>query len=58
MNNSTKEYFKEGEIIFRPKLANTLETIANNGAEVFYNGSLAKDIVSDIREAGTTFFYN
>lgn len=42
----------EGDIIKMPKLANTYETIASEGADAFYTGSLAKQIIDDIRGAG------
>ncbi|XP_014816837.1 PREDICTED: gamma-glutamyltranspeptidase 1 isoform X1 [Calidris pugnax] len=42
----------EGDIIKMPKLANTYETIANEGADAFYKGSLARQIIDDIRSVG------
>ncbi|NXG82239.1 GGT1 hydrolase, partial [Stercorarius parasiticus] len=39
----------EGDIIKMPKLANTYETIASEGADAFYTGSLANQIIDDIR---------
>ena len=42
----------EGDIIKMPKLANTYETIASEGADAFYTGSLAKQIIDDIHSVG------
>ncbi|NXN33793.1 GGT1 hydrolase, partial [Nycticryphes semicollaris] len=42
----------EGDIIKMPKLAKTYETIANEGADAFYTGSLAKQIIDDIHSVG------
>lgn len=43
---------KEGDTLFRPKLANTLERIANNGADEFYNSSLSAIIAKEIQDNG------
>ncbi|NXK75331.1 GGT1 hydrolase, partial [Amazona guildingii] len=42
----------EGDIMKMPKLANTYETIAREGADAFYTGSLAKQIIDDIHSVG------
>ncbi|XP_064024249.1 glutathione hydrolase 1 proenzyme isoform X1 [Pogoniulus pusillus] len=42
----------EGDIVKMPKLASTYETIAQEGADAFYTGSLAQQIIEDIRGAG------
>ncbi|XP_033749148.1 glutathione hydrolase 1 proenzyme-like [Pecten maximus] len=44
--------YKEGETIKWPKLAATFTTIANEGPDAFYNGSLSRNIVQDIQDAG------
>ncbi|CAH1800421.1 unnamed protein product [Owenia fusiformis] len=52
INPTTREFYKEGEYMTRPKLADTLELIAEKGADEFYHGELAKTIVKEIRQAG------
>ncbi|XP_066268911.1 glutathione hydrolase 1 proenzyme-like [Branchiostoma lanceolatum] len=42
----------ENQIMKRPKLAETLRAIADEGAETFYTGKIAKSLVKDIQDAG------
>ncbi len=41
-----------GHLIKQPELANTLEAMAERGAEGFYTGSVAEAMVAAVREAG------
>uniref|UniRef100_A0A669CEI0 Glutathione hydrolase n=1 Tax=Oreochromis niloticus TaxID=8128 RepID=A0A669CEI0_ORENI len=43
---------KTGDTVKFEKLADTLETIANEGPDAFYNGTIAKNLISDIQKAG------
>ncbi|TMS03685.1 Glutathione hydrolase 5 proenzyme [Larimichthys crocea] len=45
---------KTGDFVKLEKLANTLKTIATRGADAFYTGRIAEDLISDIQEAGGT----
>lgn len=45
---------KVGDTVKFEKLADTLEIIANQGADAFYTGKVAEDLISDIKEAGGT----
>ncbi|XP_017270012.1 glutathione hydrolase 5 proenzyme [Kryptolebias marmoratus] len=45
---------KIGGTVKFEKLADTLEIIANNGADSFYSGKIAEDLVHDVQEAGGT----
>lgn len=57
--DSTKAYFfnadgtpkTEGTILKNPQYADTLAQIANNGANAFYSGNIAKDIVETVQSA-------
>ncbi|CRL05054.1 CLUMA_CG018160, isoform A [Clunio marinus] len=52
-NPTTGEFYKKGELIRNPKLANTLRIIAEEGADAIYgNGSLAQNIVKEIQDEG------
>ncbi len=51
LTDSNGNLLKEGGILKRPKLATTFEAIAADPLS-FYQGSLAEDIVADIKEKG------
>jgi gamma-glutamyltranspeptidase/glutathione hydrolase/leukotriene-C4 hydrolase len=51
-NPNTSELYGEGDRMTRPKLAETLEIIANEGPDAFYTGVLADKIVKEIRDRG------
>lgn len=53
--DSEKNILKENDIVRFPKLAETYQRIAEEGPDVFYNGSMAQRIVGDIQAAGLTF---
>uniref|UniRef100_A0A7N6BZ32 Gamma-glutamyltransferase 5a n=1 Tax=Anabas testudineus TaxID=64144 RepID=A0A7N6BZ32_ANATE len=42
----------KGDILKFPKLAETLETVAKDGADAFYTGKIGQDLVQDIKAAG------
>ncbi len=52
--NEQGELLKEGDIVRFEKLADTLEIIAEQGADALYIGDLAKELVSDIQSAGNS----
>lgn len=43
---------KKGEILRQPALARSLRSIAARGAEAFYTGEIARDIVNTLRSGG------
>jgi gamma-glutamyltranspeptidase len=56
-NSFKKTYLKPngdcyqiGEVFKQPDLAKTLQTIANEGAQAFYSGSIAQKIIADLSE--------
>jgi gamma-glutamyltranspeptidase len=51
-NNSSNEVYLEGDIMKRIKLGRTLRQIAEEGVETFYNGSLANQIINEIKKKG------
>ena len=44
---------KEGDVLYRPKQAGLLEVIANEGGSALYTGSLAPELLADLRDIGT-----
>ncbi|KAH8330016.1 hypothetical protein KR067_013255, partial [Drosophila pandora] len=53
INPKTNDIYREGEIMYRPKLAETLEMVANEGAEVIYRGGrVGRKLVEDIQAMG------
>ncbi|CAM3832550.1 gamma-glutamyltransferase [Vibrio aquimaris] len=56
---ATKAYFfnpdgsakKQGTILKNPAYANTLSSIANHGADAFYKGKIARDIINTVKSA-------
>lgn len=48
----TNKSYKTGDIVKWPKLGNTLKLIAENGIDIFYNGSLTETMVKEIQENG------
>ncbi|XP_047678951.1 glutathione hydrolase 1 proenzyme-like isoform X3 [Tachysurus fulvidraco] len=50
--DSNKTILRENDTVRFPQLADTYERIANEGADVFYNGAMAETIVKDIQAAG------
>ncbi|XP_043065801.1 scoloptoxin SSD14-like [Drosophila bipectinata] len=53
INPKTNDIYREGEIIYRPKLAETLEIVANEGPESIYRGGrIGRELVEDIQAMG------
>ncbi|KAJ4439546.1 hypothetical protein ANN_07670 [Periplaneta americana] len=52
VNPETGEFYRYGDRIRPKKYCETLKLIAKNGGNDFYNGTLAKMLVSDIQEMG------
>ena len=50
--------YKEGEIMKRPQLAETMRVIAEEGMGAFYNGSLTDNIMRDLTDIGELSFLN
>lgn len=53
INPSTNNLYKEGEIMYRPQLGETLYVLAEEGPESMYRGgSIGKMLVEDIKDMG------
>ncbi|KAG7476737.1 hypothetical protein MATL_G00086000 [Megalops atlanticus] len=52
--NGNKTVLKTGEILKYPQLAETMETIAKEGADAFYKGKIARDLIQDVQAEGGT----
>ncbi|XP_071322634.1 glutathione hydrolase 5 proenzyme [Trachinotus anak] len=52
--NKNKGALRTGDILKFPKLAETMETIAEQGADAFYSGKIGHDLIQDIQAAGGT----
>ncbi|XP_030292712.1 glutathione hydrolase 5 proenzyme [Sparus aurata] len=52
--NKNKTVLGTGDILKFTKLAESLETIAKQGADAFYTGKIGQDLIKDIKDAGGT----
>ncbi|KAM9794846.1 glutathione hydrolase 5 proenzyme [Syngnathus typhle] len=52
--NNNKSVLETGDVIKFPQLAESMETIAKKGADVFYIGEMALDLIHDVKAAGGT----
>uniref|UniRef100_A0A8C9Z179 Gamma-glutamyltransferase 5 n=1 Tax=Sander lucioperca TaxID=283035 RepID=A0A8C9Z179_SANLU len=52
--NKNKTVLRTGDILKFPKLAETMKTIAEQGADAFYTGKIGHDLIQDIEAAGGT----
>ena len=47
--------YRGGDVLVQKDLAKSLKKVAEGGADEFYRGSLAKDMVKSLKDAGATF---
>ncbi|KAI7793494.1 glutathione hydrolase 5 proenzyme isoform X2 [Triplophysa rosa] len=52
--HKNKTVFGPGDVLRFPKLAETMEIIAKEGADAFYTGKIARDLIDDVKAAGGT----
>ncbi|XP_064467545.1 scoloptoxin SSD14-like isoform X2 [Ornithodoros turicata] len=51
-NTTSNDTLKDGALLFQKDLADTLQDIAENGADYFYNGEFAEALVEEVQEQG------
>ncbi|KAG1929492.1 glutathione hydrolase 5 proenzyme [Pimephales promelas] len=52
--HKNKTFFGPGDILKFPRLAETMETIAKEGADAFYTGKIGKDLIQDVQARNGT----
>lgn len=52
INPKTNSTWKAGDRIKRPKLAETLRTLAKEGPAIFYNGTMGDELIKEIQQFG------
>ncbi|XP_026152912.1 glutathione hydrolase 5 proenzyme [Mastacembelus armatus] len=52
--NKNKTVLRHGDTLKFPRLADTLDIIANKGADAFYTGEIGHELIQDIKAAGGT----
>ena len=52
MCNKNKKVLSQGDTLKFSKLAETMETIAEQGADAFYTGKIGRDLIQDIQAQG------
>uniref|UniRef100_A0A224YZ70 Gamma-glutamyltranspeptidase / glutathione hydrolase / leukotriene-C4 hydrolase n=1 Tax=Rhipicephalus zambeziensis TaxID=60191 RepID=A0A224YZ70_9ACAR len=50
LNNETGKVLQEGDILVQKDLAKTLTKVAENGADYFYNGTFAEELVEEVKK--------
>ena len=53
--NKNKTVLGKGDVLKFPKLAETMATIAEKGADAFYTGKIGQDLIQDIQAAGSCY---
>ena len=51
---STGDIYRKGSILKLPKLGKTLTVLADEGPDAFYNGSLTKSILEDMKRTNSS----